>query len=174
MTDILREPPSSEITPRQLYVNRREFIKNAACSLGPATAVGSGLRWLADKGPPPDNASEEAPTGESPAFALSASADPGAYDTDEPQTPRRDATTYNNFYEFGLDKPDPARNAHTLRTRPWTVRIEGEVARPQTVDIDTLTSWFPIEQRVYRMRCLEAWSMVIRWQCFPLAGLTHR
>src|SRR5438093_11704482 len=100
MTDIPREPLSSEITPRQLYVNRREFIKNAAFSVGTATAVGSGLLWLADKGPPPDSPREEAPTSESPAFALSASTAAGAFDTDEAQTPRRDATTYNNFYEF--------------------------------------------------------------------------
>ena len=94
--------------------------------------------------------------------------------TDEPRTSLSDATTYNNFYEFGTDKSDPARNAGTLRPRPWTVAIEGEVARPAVVDIDTLLSWFPLEERVYRMRCVEAWSMVIPWLGFPLADLLRR
>jgi sulfoxide reductase catalytic subunit YedY len=95
----------------------------------------------------------------------------GSFDTDEPLNSQRDVSTYNNFYEFGLDKDDPARNAHTLRPRPWTVEIEGEVANPQTIDIDTLLSWFPQEQRIYRMRCVEAWSMVIPWMGFPLGDL---
>ncbi len=97
-----------------------------------------------------------------------------SFDTDEPLTLQKDVITYNNFYEFGLDKDDPARNAHTLRPRPWTVEIEGEVARPQTIDIDTLLSWFPQEQRIYRMRCVEAWSMVIPWMGFPLGDLIRR
>jgi len=175
MKDLPKEPPSSEITPQHLYVNRREFIKNGAYSLGTAAFVGGGLLWLADKGPPPDTR-DEAPLSAGPALALSATSGDmsAAYDTDEPQTSRRDATTYNNFYEFGVDKPDPARSAGTLRIRPWTVSIEGEVARPQTIDIDTLLSWFPIEQRVYRMRCVEAWSMVIPWNGFPLGDLIRR
>ena len=83
-------------------------------------------------------------------------------------------TTYNNYYEFGTDKGDPARNAHTLRTRPWTLRVEGEVTRPQTLDIETVLSWFTPEERVYRMRCVEAWSMVIPWLGFPLSDLITR
>jgi sulfoxide reductase catalytic subunit YedY len=98
----------------------------------------------------------------------------GPYDTDEPATSYGDVTTYNNFYEFGLDKGEPARNAHTLKPRPWTVMIDGEVRKPQRVDIDTLQSWFPLEDRVYRMRCVEAWSMVIPWRGFPLAALLGR
>src|SRR5262249_40663263 len=81
---------------------------------------------------------------------------------------------YNNFYEFGLGKSDPAERAGTLRTRPWTVRIEGEVAQPQTLDLDVLLKWFPLEERVYRMRCVETWSMVIPWLGFPLASLIRR
>jgi len=165
-----KEPPGSEITPQQLYVNRREFIKNGALSVATAGAVGSGLLWLVEKGPPPDPL-EEPPAGESPLLAVVANT---SYDTDESQTSRRDATTYNNFYEYGLEKGDPARNAHQLRPRPWTISVEGEVARPQTIDIDTLLTWFPIEQRVYRMRCVEAWSMVIPWQGFPLGDLIKR
>ncbi|HYH99594.1 protein-methionine-sulfoxide reductase catalytic subunit MsrP, partial [Hyalangium sp.] len=81
---------------------------------------------------------------------------------------------YNNFYEFGLDKNDPARHAHILKTRPWSVVIDGEVAKPQTVDIDQILSWFSLEERVYRMRCVEAWSMVIPWHGFPLGELIKR
>ena len=98
----------------------------------------------------------------------------GPHDTDEALTSYRDVATYNNFYEFGVDKGDPAQNAHTLQTRPWTVSIEGEVAKPQVIDIDTLLTWFPPEQRVYRMRCVEAWSMVIPWLGFPLGDLIRR
>jgi len=83
-------------------------------------------------------------------------------------------TTYNNFYEFGTDKDDPARNAHTLRPRPWTISVEGEVKKPQRIGIDDLVKWFPLEERVYRMRCVEAWSMVIPWVGFPLADLVKR
>jgi sulfoxide reductase catalytic subunit YedY len=171
MTSLPKEPPSSEITPRQLYVSRREFIKNGALTVTTAGAVGSGLLWLVEKGPPPDPLEEPALASESPRLAV---VENTSYDTDESQTSRRDATTYNNYYEYGLDKGDPARNAHQLRTRPWTIRVEGEVARPQTIDIDTLLTWFPIEQRVYRMRCVEAWSMVIPWQGFPLGDLIRR
>jgi len=162
------EPPSSEITPEPLYLRRREFIKNAAYTAGTATAVGGGLLWLIGQGPPPD---QPEPPG---LVDLALAQQLGTYDTDEPQTPYRDATTYNNFYEFGVDKDDPARNAHTLKPRPWTITIEGEAAKPQIIDIDTLLSWFPLEQRVYRMRCVEAWSMVIPWLGFPLADLIKR
>ena len=92
----------------------------------------------------------------------------------ETRTPYRDVTSYNNFYEFGVDKDDPAANAHTLRTRPWTLTIDGEVARPEVLDVDRVLRLFPLEERVYRMRCVEAWSMVIPWVGFPLAGLLGR
>lgn len=96
------------------------------------------------------------------------------YSIDEQPTPYRDITTYNNFYEFGLDKSDPAENAHTLKPRPWTVRIEGEVRKPLVIDIEQLLTRFPLEERVYRMRCVEAWSMVIPWIGFPLGDLIKR
>jgi sulfoxide reductase catalytic subunit YedY len=89
-------------------------------------------------------------------------------------TPFKDVTTYNNFYEFGTEKEDPAKHAHALATRPWTVMVEGEVAKPQIIDIDTLMKWFPLEERIYRMRCVEAWSMVIPWVGFPLGDLIKR
>src|SRR5438046_10071804 len=102
------------------------------------------------------------------------SAGRSSYITDEPMTPYRDVTTYNNFYEFGTDKSDPAANAHTLKPRPWTVSIEGEVRKPLVIDIDQLLRWFPLEERVYRMRCVEAWSMVIPWLGFPLGALIKK
>jgi sulfoxide reductase catalytic subunit YedY len=94
--------------------------------------------------------------------------------TSEPMTPLADVTSYNNFYEFGTEKGDPAANAGTLRPRPWTVAIEGEVKRPQVVEIDQLLKWSPLEERIYRMRCVEAWSMVIPWIGFPLRDLVAR
>lgn len=90
---------------------------------------------------------------------------------DEEQTSYDSITHYNNFYEFGTDKEDPARRAGRLRTRPWTVRVDGLVGKPQTIDIDRLIRLAPLEERVYRMRCVEGWSMVIPWVGFPLNAL---
>jgi sulfoxide reductase catalytic subunit YedY len=90
---------------------------------------------------------------------------------DEKLTPFEAVTTYNNFYEFGTDKDDPSRNAHTLKPRPWTVTVEGEVNKPKTYDVDELVRRFPPEERIYRLRCVEAWSMVIPWLGFPLSKL---
>ncbi len=164
------EPPSHEITPELVYVRRRELIRNGARILGTAAAVGAGLTWLVHAAPAPD-----AP--EAPAIAV-ATVPPVAaaeYDVpDEPRTSYQSVTTYNNFYEFGLDKDDPARNAHTLQTRPWAIEVAGEVRQPRTIDIDDLLKWFPLEERVYRMRCVEAWSMVIPWLGFPLGDLVKR
>jgi sulfoxide reductase catalytic subunit YedY len=91
------------------------------------------------------------------------------YTVPDAQTPIAKATTYNNYYEFGTDKSDPAKNAHTLRPRPWTVQVAGLVKKPQTIDIDTMMKYRPLESRVYRHRCVEAWSMVIPWDGYPLA-----
>jgi methionine sulfoxide reductase catalytic subunit len=83
-------------------------------------------------------------------------------------------TSYNNYYEFGTDKSDPGRNAHTLKTRPWTVSIEGEVKKPKLFDIEELLKLSPMEERVYRMRCVEGWSMVIPWVGYSLSELIKR
>ncbi|PIG96138.1 protein-methionine-sulfoxide reductase catalytic subunit MsrP [Deinococcus sp. UR1] len=154
--------PGSDLNPR------REFLRSAALFTGTVAALGGGLEVLTRR---PGAGSAEAQA----ADPFSRADRPlGPYDTDEKVTPYQQATTYNNFYEFGTDKSDPARLARSLKTRPWTVRIDGEVRRPQTVDIDTLQSWFPLEDRVYRMRCVEGWSMVMPWLGFPLAGLIRR
>jgi sulfoxide reductase catalytic subunit YedY len=98
----------------------------------------------------------------------------GPYGTTESLTPYKDVTTYNNFYEFGTDKADPAHNASSLKTRPWSVAVEGEVLKPRSFAIDELLKLAPLEERVYRLRCVEGWSMVIPWVGYPLAELIKR
>jgi sulfoxide reductase catalytic subunit YedY len=150
-----RDVPEAEVTPEGLWLRRREFL-----ALGAAGAAG----LLA-----PRAAAAGEPTGEPLAVARKVEKAGG-----EPPTPWDAVTGYNNFYELGTDKDDPKRNAGSLRTRPWTVAVEGEVKRPQTIAIDDLLRAFPLEERVYRMRCVEAWSMVIPWVGFPLADLVRR
>jgi sulfoxide reductase catalytic subunit YedY len=151
-------PFPSEITPREVYEGRRRFIAQMAAG----AAVGSALWEMA-------NREAFAQTGQK----LPARPNP-AYSTPEKQTAFKDATTYNNFYEFGTEKSDPSENAHTLRTRPWTVAIEGEVRKPVTLDIDSLLKLAPLEERVYRLRCVEGWSMVIPWVGYSLSNLIKR
>ena len=102
------------------------------------------------------------------------SARPSPLSVPDKPAPQKDATTYNNFYEFGTDKSDPHELAGRLRTRPWTVRLEGACAKPQTIGIDELLTLAPLEERVYRLRCVEGWSMVIPWVGYPLAELLKR
>jgi sulfoxide reductase catalytic subunit YedY len=171
MADQGPKQPGDEVTPEALFRRRREFLKDSLLFTATSVGVGLGLTSLLKGGrsEPPPVASGAAPT--VPGLDV---ASRSAFSTTEPQTPLRDVTTYNNFYEFGLDKDEPARRARDLRTRPWTVTIDGEVGRPATVDVDQILRWFPLEERVYRMRCVEAWSMVIPWVGFPLAGLLKR
>jgi methionine sulfoxide reductase catalytic subunit len=144
-----------EATPEGLFLRRREFL-----ALG---AAGAALLLV------PRAGSAGEPTGAPLAVGRRVEKAGG-----EKQTPWDAVTGYNNFYELGTEKDEPARNAGSLRPRPWSVAIEGEVKRPQTVDLDELLKWFPLEERVYRMRCVEAWSMVIPWVGFPLADLVRR
>jgi sulfoxide reductase catalytic subunit YedY len=166
------EPTPSEITPEALWLRRREFLKNVALGAGTAAAVGGGLLTLLGDGGRPRR--EPKPQKAAPRAALSFTPDARDRSGLGALTPFKDVTTYNNFYELGLDKSDPSANAGTLRTRPWTIQVVGEVKRPQTLDLDTLLGWFPLQERVYRMRCVEAWSMVIPWVGFPLADLVRR
>ena len=154
-----RAPFASDITPQQVYEERRSFIKKMA-----AGAVVGGALW--------EMANREA-FAQAPGQKLAAKLNP-AYSALDKQTPYKDATTYNNFYEFGLDKDDPAKNAHTLKTRPWTVQIEGAVKKPMTLDIDSLLKLAPLEERVYRLRCVEGWSMVIPWVGYSLSELIKK
>jgi sulfoxide reductase catalytic subunit YedY len=153
------EPLASEITPREIYEKRREFLARIA-----AGAVAGSSLW--------EMATREA-FAQGTGARLAAKPNP-AFVTPEKQTPFKDATSYNNFYEFGTDKGDPAENAHTLHTRPWTVSIEGEVKKPFTLDIDGLLKLAPLEERVYRLRCVEGWSMVIPWTGYSLSNLIKR
>ena len=165
------EPPASEITPETRYLRRREFIRNTALFAATATAVGGGLRFLVRGRRVTDR--ERAQT-VAAARAPLPIATRSEYAGGEALTAERDVTSYNNFYELGTAKEDPAANAHTLRPRPWTVTIAGEVRRPSTVNIDEVLGWLPLEERIYRMRCVEAWSMVIPWVGFPLADFLAR
>jgi sulfoxide reductase catalytic subunit YedY len=172
-----REPKSSEITPEPLYLRRRELIKNGALFALGTSAFGGGLLALTGVGrgkPDEPPAPEVEPVVAADAAGGLVIAERGKYKVDEPLTPYDDVTTYNNFYEFGLNKGDPARNAGSLKPRPWTVEVDGEVKKSLIVDVDTLLRWFPLEERVYRMRCVEAWSMVIPWVGFPLGALIKK
>ena len=149
----------SEVTPRELYLRRREFIGAAGVA---AAALATGAL------------APEAAQAQNPAAQKLTNLKKSPFTTDEKMNSYRDVTTYNNFYEFGLDKGDPARNAHSLKPRPWTIKVEGECAKPGTYNIDDILKWFPLEERIYRMRCVEAWSMVIPWNGFPLADFVKR
>ena len=151
---------SSDITDKALYLSRREFMGVSALSLG---AVAAGL---AAPGLLLGSKEAEAST----AMKLNGLRK-SAFSTKEELTPYKDVTTYNNFYEFGTDKYSPAQLAGTLSPRPWTITVEGEVKKPKTYDIDALLKLAPLEERIYRLRCVEGWSMVIPWAGFPLSAL---
>jgi sulfoxide reductase catalytic subunit YedY len=154
---------SSNITPQQVYeqykeqhqTNRRRFLTGAA-------TLGAGAL-----------ATHYIPGIITPETTVHAADQltvvPSKYTLNEPQTPLAKASNYNNFYEFGTDKTDPAHNAHTLKTRPWPIQITGMVKKPQTINIDDLLHYRPLESRVYRHRCVEAWSMVIPWDGYSLS-----
>jgi methionine sulfoxide reductase catalytic subunit len=167
-----RSEPTREVTPEGLYVRRREWLKNAALTVATAGGVSGGLLSLlgdsarprVDKAPDAPEPTQLQPS--TRAFSVDPKRDP---------TTSFDAiTTYNNFYELGLDKADPADNAGSLQLRPWTVAVSGHCHKPATFDLDQLLSSYTLEERVYRMRCVEAWSMVIPWLGFPLAELLKR
>ncbi|QWE20979.1 protein-methionine-sulfoxide reductase catalytic subunit MsrP [Polynucleobacter sp. AP-Kolm-20A-A1] len=147
----------SDITPQAVFENRRSLIKAAAAgSFGMALAP-----WF----------SREALAANPEKLNVQLNA---TYSAADETTPYKYATTYNNFYEFGTDKADPAANAHTLQTKPWSISIEGLVKKPVTLDIDALLKLAPMEERIYRMRCVEGWSMVIPWDGFSLSKLISK
>jgi methionine sulfoxide reductase catalytic subunit len=135
--------PYSSVTPKSVYLNRRSFLASVAFgALGSAAMANSKLNAV--KSP---------------------------FSTAEKPTPYEGVTNYNNFYEFGTAKSDPAHNAKNFRTLPWTVAIEGAVSKPQVLDLDSLLKIAPLEERIYRHRCVEAWSIVVPWIGFPLNAL---
>ncbi len=147
-----KDIPGSEITPENIYFNRRSLLLGAGAALAASSAARA---QEASYAPLPANRN-------------------AAFTVDEKLTSFEDVTTYNNFYEFGLGKSDPSVNAPDMKTRPWTVSVEGEVAKPGMFDIETLLKLAPMEERVYRLRCVEAWSMVIPWVGYPLAELMKK
>jgi len=156
---LIRKPadvPSSDITPEAVWQSRRDWMARA----GAAAAVAGLAGWAPRMALAQPADGQPLPGQPSPAFALM-----------DKQTSFKDITTYNNYYEFGLDKSDPAEYAGRLATRPWTVRVEGAVGKPRTFDIDELLKLAPMEERVYRLRCVEGWSMVIPWVGYSLSTL---
>jgi len=174
MRRLPEEPPAPEITPEPLYQRRREFLKNTAAFTATSAAVGGGLLALLGKPGGKKPAAVAAAPALPPAATIAPAASSPVAAAADPLTPYDDVTTYNNFYELGLAKSDPAEHAGSLKPRPWTIAVEGEVKKPQSLDLDTILGWFKLEERVYRMRCVEAWSMVIPWLGFPLADLIKR
>lgn len=149
----------NEITPQSVWRDRRRFLQGgAALALGPLSVACSET----DAGKIPSNAST---------VTLPKITTNEAYQVEDKVSPYDDVISYNNFYEFGLDKASPAKLAHTLRTRPWTLAVEGECENPKQWDIDELIKAFPLEERTYRFRCVEAWSMVVPWVGFPMESL---
>src|SRR6266702_398439 len=160
---LIRKPfdiPSSAITPKDQYMYRRRFLRGAVSGAVAAGAVALGADRLAEVTSPSigAQAATKLETVKSPLTT-----------TGEELTSYKDVTTYNNYYEFGVQKNEPSQNAGVLRTRPWTVRVEGEVNKSKTFDIDTLLKMRPLEDRIYRHRCVEAWSMVIPWVGYSLS-----
>ena len=185
---VIKKPsdiPSSEITPEGVYLSRRRFIDEAA-RFTLAAGVAPGLLVGCEPGPGAGGEARAATAeGAAAASAGGASLVPGSpgqerdwskvrSEMGEELTPYEDVTTYNNFYEFGTGKEDPARNAHTLQPDPWSVTVEGEVANSGVYAFEDLVRPHDIEDRVYRLRCVEAWSMVIPWRGFPLRDLIDR
>ena len=161
---LIKKPDSirgSDITPRAIYLNRRKFIKNAALV---TASIAAGISI-------PDTGLNAAPVARGSKLG---ELKKSSFSTDEKPNSFEDITTYNNFYELGTDKGDPAQNAKYLATRPWTIAIDGEVKRPKVYDIDDIIKISPLEERIYRLRCVEAWSMVIPWVGFPLSTLIKK
>src|SRR5262249_49349828 len=144
---LIRRPPdirSSEITPKSVYVNRREFIRVSGGALAAAGTGILGFGWLAGVAAAPPRR----PRG---------GAKPSAYSTDEKPNTWEQITTYNNYYEFGTDKDDPARNAHSLKPEPWSVAVDGECNKKAVYHVEDILKGETLEDRIYRHRCVEAW-----------------
>nr|WP_315198051.1 protein-methionine-sulfoxide reductase catalytic subunit MsrP [uncultured Aquabacterium sp.] len=163
--------PECEVTPRGVHEGRRELLRGLGAG-GLAAAAGVGGLLSVGEALAQGGAAVKRP-GKLAALPSVRSAVVGAYAMDK-LTPHEDVTTYNNFYEFGTDKSDPAENAHTLKTRPWTLVIDGEVGKPQRLGLDDLLKLAPMEERIYRMRCVEGWSMVIPWVGYSLSALIRK
>lgn len=153
---LIRRPSdvvASEITPRELYQSRRSFLQQST-GMAVAGAAVLGAPWT-----------------EAGAAVLNGFAADKAPHPDDKLTPLKDVTSYNNFYEFGVDKDEPAKNSGAFKVRPWTVTVDGLCNKPKTFAIEDLLKFAPLQERIYRMRCVEGWSMVIPWVGFQLGAL---
>jgi sulfoxide reductase catalytic subunit YedY len=157
-------PVPSEITPAQAYQSRRDMLRQVATGSAGVALAAWGLR---------DASAQMKAPGQLSALPSVPSKLPGAMSL-EKLTDYKDATTYNNFYEFGTDKADPAKRAHALQTDPWHIEIEGLVKKPGRVDLQDVLKWGAMEERIYRLRCVEGWSMVIPWVGYSLSELIRR
>jgi len=151
---------SSEITPKSVYLNRRGFLAGAAAA-GTVALAGGALRELIQPGGAWADAAKLNVTVKSP------------FSTTEKMNSLEEVSHYNNYYEFGTDKYSPAKLAQALRTRPWKVQVDGEVLKPKTFDIDDLMKLAPLEERIYRHRCVEGWSIVVPWNGYSLSTLIN-
>ncbi|MBC7700988.1 protein-methionine-sulfoxide reductase catalytic subunit MsrP [Aquabacterium sp.] len=159
---------ASEITPQQVYQQRRDVLRQmAAGAAGVTLSAWAGQEALAQ------SANVVKRPGKLAALAGARSNVPGAQVNDK-LTPYEDVSSYNNFYEFGTDKSDPAQAAHTLKPSPWAISIEGEVGKPQKLGLEDLLKLAPMEERIYRLRCVEGWSMVIPWVGYSLSSIIKR
>jgi methionine sulfoxide reductase catalytic subunit len=153
----------SEITPREVFENRRRALR----AMGAVAATATGLAGLNGEA----FATMTSPDAKAP--KLAAKTNPRFVVVDK-VTPFKDITSYNNYYEFGTDKGDPVQNAHSLRPKPWKISVEGAIKNPKVYDIDEILKLAPLEERVYRLRCVEGWSMVIPWIGISLSELIKR
>ena len=153
--------PSSAITPKDVYLNRRKFIAGAALA-GAAAVTGVAFREM------------QAPSLAAEANAKIDGLQKSPFSTSEKETPYKDVTNYNNFYEFSTDKYEPAGLAKNFKTRPWTVTIDGDVKKKQVLDADAILKMAAPEERIYRHRCVESWSIVVPWVGFSLSELIKR
>ncbi|MDP3719623.1 MAG: protein-methionine-sulfoxide reductase catalytic subunit MsrP [Acidobacteriota bacterium] len=154
----------SDVTPKETFLRRREFLAVAG-----STAVA-----VATNGLGPVFTGTPTAMAQNPSAQKLTNLKKSPFSTDEKLNSYKDVTTYNNFYEFGLDKGDPAKYAHTLKPKPWSVVVEGQCAKPGTYHIEDILKYAPLEERIYRLRCVEAWSMVVPWVGYPLSEFLKR
>lgn len=172
MANIILKPSwqgnERDVTPEDLYWNRRQFLRMMGCAgLGVLTAGALPACSSASSEPPGPGAF----VSPQPALPVAAVRNEAFVVPERPLTPYRSAANYNNFYEFTTDKERVAKMAQQLTTEPWTLEVSGLVEKPQTFDVDQLLKQFPLEERIYRFRCVEAWAMTVPWVGFPLATL---
>ena len=152
----------SDVTPKDTFLRRRDFLAVAGSAAVGVATNGFGLAGTPDV------------FAQNPAAQKLTNLKKSPFSTDEKLNSYKDITTYNNFYEFGLDKADPGKYAHTLKPRPWSVVVEGQCGKPGTYNIEDIMKYAPLEERIYRLRCVEAWSMVIPWIGYPLSEFLKR